>query len=152
MPDLLAGTTILALDTPPEEFASVPDSFADFTTTGFEPTSPACEVTFIAPTTGRARIDIFVRADADTNGEAFDADVEVRETDGTGTLVHTPNTETGGIDKAWPTAAAANENFYGIRILDSLTPGQQYWAQLQFDVTGTTFDIQEQSLTAQPRT
>lgn len=150
MPDLLAGTTILAQDTPPVVYARIPDIFDNFTTTGYEPTATPCEITFLAPTTGRIKINIFVRADADTDGERFSADVEVRENDGTGTVVHSPDSTTGAVQWEWPTAAAANSNISGWRYITGLTPGATYWAQLQFNVTGTDFDISDQALLYEP--
>ncbi len=53
MPDLLAGTTILALDTPAGGFANDGTDIVGFSNTTFASGSPVVGVAFTAPTTGR---------------------------------------------------------------------------------------------------
>ncbi|MET8172854.1 hypothetical protein [Streptomyces clavifer] len=53
MPDLLAGTTVLGLDTPPGSFANDGTDIINFSNTTFSSGSPIVGVVFTAPTTGR---------------------------------------------------------------------------------------------------
>jgi len=57
VPDLTAGSTVTALDTPPSAFVTDGTDIVGFTNTAFASGSPIVGVAFTAPTTGRVRID-----------------------------------------------------------------------------------------------
>ncbi|MFF7183254.1 hypothetical protein [Streptomyces sp. NPDC008121] len=57
MPDLLAGTTVLAQDTPPVQFVTDGTDIVGFTDIVFTAGTPIVGVVFTAPTTGRVRVD-----------------------------------------------------------------------------------------------
>lgn len=150
-----AGQVIRAADFTPLATVLLEDEFNNFTTTAFAPTSPACEITFLAPTSGNVRIEIGVETDSDTtpatpnDAEAFVADVEVRETDGSGAVIHTPTSDGRGIGHVWIDQFNSFMPISGFRVLTGLTPGQVYWAQLQWDVSlGNTnlIDLRNQNL------
>ncbi|MFC9247743.1 hypothetical protein ACFT7S_28155 [Streptomyces sp. NPDC057136] len=61
MPDLLAGTTVQALDTPPVPYANDASDISGFTDIVFVSGTPVVGVVFTAPTTGRVRVDWHAR-------------------------------------------------------------------------------------------
>lgn len=131
MPDLLAGTIVKALDTPPTVFDDQSASF-DFTSTTYTTASTAgsyvdCAVVFTAPTTGRVKISTSAR---------------LINTTATGGALVAPETRTGGtvgsgtvVDAAADDASTAH---YGTtfsrggasHILSGLTPGSVYNTRL----------------------
>lgn len=140
-----AGQVIRALDFESLESARVSDTFDNFSTTGFEPTSPALELTFIAPTSGIVRFDMSIRVDADMANERIIADVEVRLTDSSGAVIHSPtDVDAQGIKVDFPVAGSTFTNHPGFRFLDGLIPGRTYFAQLQF--TTSEIDLADQTV------
>lgn len=140
-----AGQVIRALDFVTLSSDEVVDNFNDFSTTGFEPTDPACELTFLAPTSGTVRFDMSIRIDADVNNERIQTDVEVRIDDDTGDVIHSPTVgDAQGIHVDFPIAGTSATNHPGFRFLEGLIPGRTYFAQLQHNTSN--IDIFHQSL------
>ncbi|MET9734278.1 hypothetical protein ABZZ79_27665 [Streptomyces sp. NPDC006458] len=126
MPDLSAGSTVKALDTPPTaadaQSASVTTTSTSYTTTGTD-----CAVSFVAPTTGRVMIHTAARM---VNSNAT-----------SGTLA-APETRTGGVIGAGTLVEAAADaigaSHYGstfarsgvVHLLTGLTPGATYNTRL----------------------
>lgn len=140
-----AGQVIRAIDFAPLSQASVAAESGDFVTVGFQPTVPACEVTFIAPTSGNVYFDMQPNFDSDAVNEFVQADVEIRESDSSGALIRAADT-TDGLGIRWLRDAGNQfESKYGHRIQTGLVPGRTYWAQLQFNST-TGVDLRSQNL------
>lgn len=148
MPDLLAGTTILALDTPPTQFFTQGNDELAFTSQTYIPGASSCGVTFVAPTTGRVKVNWHSRFQSNTTGPVRTAlTVQIREgaTVGSGTIVETASDahalETPQDDPAGGNTRQGEGTF---RIISDLTPGQTYNAQLMHRMmgagNGTVFD------------
>jgi hypothetical protein len=92
MPDYLAGTTVLAADTPPAVSAAQGGSY-DATTTAYDVTTTAgtyadCAVVFTAPTSGRVLIHTAMRAiNSATSGSLVAPETRLGSTIGVGTVV-----------------------------------------------------------------
>lgn len=143
-----AGQIVRAVDFTPPVRAESTDEFEDFSTTDYEPTEPAVEVTFIAPSSGIVRFTVSDRIDADVPNERIRTDIQVRITDAEGTVVHSPTvTDAQGIHVDFPDDGSIRTNWPGWRYLSGLTPGQTYWAQLRHNTAG--MDILGQSLTVE---
>lgn len=153
MPDLLAGTTILALDTPPAVFARQGAALV-LTSADFEPTDPPCAATFVAPTTGRVLITYWVRWDAAAVSDQMEADVNVWQgSDDTGTEVHAANSVTGGIDaESNSSDSTVHNNAPSWRYVDGLTAGDTFYVELHIHTGGQQFDIEDQTFLVQPLT
>ena len=150
MPDLSAGTTVLAQDTPP----SVTDSEVSFLTTTSTSytaaagggTSADCAVTFVAPTTGR--VLLLYAATLDNSGA--------------NSTYATPEVRTGSsIGGGAVTLAASDDNAvraegtsairYGVHhMLSGLTAGADYNARLLHRVTAGTGTLDERTITVVP--
>lgn len=123
-------------------YAEDPDNYDNFSTAGFAPTANAPEITFELRFGSHGTIDMWLRVDSDAAGEQWFADVEIRENDGAGAIVHSPGFGDGGAQRVYTGATGAAEGVYGARPLEKLglSPGT-YWAQLQVNTTGTNVDI-----------
>ncbi len=125
----------------------------DFQTTlGTEsPTNPPCEVTFQVGSTLTVMVYAYVRADADAAGEEFASVIELRETDGSGTIIigSTLTNEGEGIRWYFDPALPQFTNFHAAFPITVPSPGQ-YWMQMKHDSRGTTIDIASQRLTVVP--
>lgn len=145
-----AGFIVKAIDFSPLASAFLADTISNFNVTGFQPTTPACELTFLAPTSGIVRFSAQVSFQADSVNEFIRGDVMVRETDSIGTVIYTPSTADGQgirwLRSAESPAVGLFETRYGRRILSGLAAGRLYWAQLQFSNVTTTGDLQDQNL------
>lgn len=148
MPD--AGQIVRALDFPASVTArQVSSDTVDWD--AYQATDPSCEMTFIAGTSGRGKIDLFIRFAADGSGEFIETGAQVRETDENGTIFREADETNDGIDHR--PATNLNQNVDGFVPLSGLTPGQTYWAQMQHRVdTGTAVDVLEQVLVWVPLT
>lgn len=120
---------------------------------GYFPTGNAPEFTFVASKSGNGNIRMFVKADSDFQDERFSADVEIREDNSGGAVVHSPEDSSGGIRVYYEVVDKPSvESFYGDRPLGplGLTPGATYWAQLQIDTQGTDIDLFAQWIMYEP--
>lgn len=137
-----AGDVIRALDFPEAvEIRQASTDTVDWTS--FAETDPSCEGTFVAGTSGRARIDMFVRISVGSTGDYIETSVEVREDDSSGTVVHSPTEQEEGIDYA--PSVTVNQNADGWVYLSGLTAGQTYFVQLQHKVgSGDSVSMLEQ--------
>lgn len=127
------------------------NTYENFTSSGFAPTNSTNSPSFLfhIPPSGRGKITMGVRADADTADERFKADVEIRESSPGGPVVHSPTTaDAQGIEVYYSSHKPSAENWPGWRYLD--LPSGRYWAQLQIDTLGTTIDITDQALMYEP--
>ncbi|CAM3433716.1 hypothetical protein [Stackebrandtia soli] len=131
MPDLLAGQPIRAVDHPPSVYVADPTDLENITNTTWSPGTPDVSMTITAPTSGRARIDIWAMVDEDSDGGGVYLSVEVRHGNPTGPVIHAPSTTTGGIAAYWVDAAPMNTSASGWVFLSGLEPGAVYWVQLQ---------------------
>src|SRR5690606_2822805 len=143
MPDLLAGTKVKAIDTPPTVSDSQTGLFTFTSTTyGVSVTSGTyadCGVAFVAPTTGRVLVKLagYVRSSA-ANSAALVAPV-IREgaTVGSGTVV------VSGSDLNSIQVSGSGSNTDGHRVgaealIEGLTPGAIYNVRLEHRVSGST--------------
>ena len=142
MPDLLAGSKVKAIDTPP----TVSDSQADLftftaTTYGVAVTSGTyadCGVAFVAPTTGRVIVKTigFLRASAAGLGALVAPVIREGATVGSGTVVVAAN------DMNAIQANGTGSNTDGCRLgaealIEGLTPGGIYNVRLEHRVNGS---------------
>lgn len=126
MSDLLAGTTVLAQDTPPAVSAVVDASFTlSNTSYGTGSTGGSyseCSVVFMAPTSGRVIIHLSARLKNDTATDATMVCTETREgaVIGSGTIVD-------GVGDRGPSHYGVEFARIGTsRMLSGLTPGASY--------------------------
>lgn len=141
-----SGDIVKAIDFSPLASAQLADLINNLTTTGFQPTTPACELTFVAPTSGIVQFIMSEMLQADTVNERGSSDVEVRLTDMMGTVVRAASTSDGqGIRFDFPSITGIFTIWNGKRILSGLDPGTTYWAQLQHSTA--LIDLQDQNLT-----
>lgn len=132
MPDLNAGQPMKALDWPPAVMSQDSTQINNPTATAYTTGSPAVEVTFIGPTSGRVLIVVGGGLGNSAGADRIALSPEVRETNSSGTVVLLPTV---------PEHGYASENqsvgfHYGSRecLLDGLTPGQVYYAVLKYAV------------------
>ncbi|MBT2379036.1 hypothetical protein J7E90_17180 [Streptomyces sp. ISL-111] len=150
MPDLLAGSRVLALDTPRAVGAAESASF-DATSTAYTTTSTGgsyaeVAVVFTSPTTGRVRLSLAARLiNSGTGGSLITVEVRTGAVIGSGTVVDSAIDAT-GISHYGATFARA-----GIaHMLSGLTPGSTYNARLLHRVTGGTGSFAMRQLIAEP--
>lgn len=121
------------------------------TSSSMTPTSPAAEGTFVAPRSGKVKIDMFARWDIAAAADRMEAGVEVREDNSSGTIVSSPAVAREGIDmESSTTGSTFHDNEDGWAYVSGLTPGATYWAQIQFDTAGQAFEIEDQSILITP--
>ncbi|MET9943256.1 hypothetical protein [Streptomyces halstedii] len=150
MPDLLAGTTMLALDTPAAVSAVASASY-DTTSTAYTTATSGgayaeVAVVFVAPTSGRVRCDLAARlTNNGTGGTLVTAEVRTGSTVGAGTVVDAA-TDASGTSNYGNTLSRT-----GIcRFLSGLAPGSTYNARLVHRVTAGTGSIAMRELSVQP--
>lgn len=153
MPDLLAGSIIRALDTPPTVSDAEPGSYtcssASYTTATTGGTYADCAVVFTAPTTGRVRIDVAARLDNSTTSiTAVAAQTRTGSVINSGTVIETADTDSGvhgqGTDDYRQGAS---------HVLSGLTPGDVYnTILLHKAVSGSTGTVSERELIVAPLT
>lgn len=144
-----AGQIIRALDFPETVEGRQASSHTNFNSGSFAAASPPCNMTGVAGTSGRVYIPMFIRIAADGSGEYVEASVEVRETDGSGTVVHSPSEAVEGID--YRPATSLNQNMPGWVYLSGLTPGQVYWTEMKINSGGNSIDVLEQVILWMPQ-
>lgn len=149
MPDLLAGTRVLAGDTPPavddEETASFTFTHTTYAITG-EPAT--CGVAFVAPTSGRVCLDYSCNIRNSTTATSAMTPV-VREggTVGSGTTFLAAND-----DFAVIVLPGSYENCFGGRrkLVEGLTPYATYNVRLEHRVSAGTGTLARRSVTVAP--
>lgn len=148
MPDLLAGTTILALDTPPTLIVVEEANEDNISSTTFIPGDTECSGTFIAPTTGRIHVDFSARLSGDgTNATRLSFEI-YEGTDATGILVHNPIVAI-AVDRVG-SAVATRSNFY---VVTGLTVGLTHFIRTMHLVDGgNTGRIVRRQLNVSPET
>lgn len=154
MPDLLAGTIVTGLDTPPP----ASDAQAAFlspnvTSTAYAAGAPVCGAPFVAPTTGRVTIWWSAWLDNTTAGGGGGALTFVSIRVGTGGAVG------GGTELLTPTddESIANDGQAAIRastfyLMTGLTPGLTYNVQLMHRVSGGSGAIARRRVLVLPST
>lgn len=150
MTDLLVGSTIRAADFPPTVQSMDDTVIANITSTTFINGSPEVSVTFTAPTSGRVLIINGGGLRNNSGAAQVFIDSEVRETNGSGTVVKSSSVTGDG------TLSCADESLgfeYKSRayVLEGLTPGGTYFARIQYRVSGgNTADITARTIIVQP--
>jgi hypothetical protein len=152
MPDLLAGSTVKALDTPTTVAADEPDSYT-FTNTTYGVgttggTYVECGVVFVAPTTGRVVIHTSAQIVNSTTAATRVAPVvRTGGTIGSGTVVQA------GIDGNAVVVQGTNSIRLGTSVLISgLTPGDTYNVRLEHRVTTGTGTASLRTVVVDPAT
>lgn len=117
---------------PPEPIMSEDYTTLTTTSTGFAVGSPACDVTFVAPPTGRARIDVGGHLTNAGAGVATALTYEVRLTNAAGTVVLTAVQGNGVVNQG-------NNNVQAMmgKMFSFFTPGTQYYVRTMHN-TGTS--------------
>lgn len=146
MPDLLAGTKVLAQDTPPTEADYEAGSYT-FTNTSFGVTTTGgtyadCGTAFIAPTSGRVLINFAAQLSHSGTGSAIISPV-IREgsTVGSGTVFQAAS------DDTMIQTVGSNAHRHGAAILvEGLTPGDTYNVRLEHKMfsAGTATAVRRQ--------
>lgn len=133
MPDLLAGTTILAQDTPPTLKVEEEANETGISSTTYIPGDTECSGTFTASTTGRAKVDFSARLAGD-NTNATRLSFELYEgSDTTGTLIQSAS-DAIAVDRVGG-RATFRSNFY---VVTGLTPGVTHFIRTMHRVLGGT--------------
>jgi len=150
MPDLLAGSTVKALDTPPAVSAAESATFeatsTSYTTTATSGTYAEVAVVFTAPTSGRVKTSVAARLiNSSTGGTLVTAEVRTGSTIGSGTVVDSA-LDAAGCSHYGATFARAGIN----RMLSGLTPGASYNARLLHRVTANTGTFSMRELIVEP--
>lgn len=143
MPDLTAGSTVLALDTPPAQYAADNTDIVGFTDIVFVSGTPVVGVVFTAPTTGRVRVDWHGRFQpaAAVNAQVGFA-LRTGSTLGSGTLIQDGQNEAclESPNVSGPGGRVQGGMFF---IVTGLTPGSTYNAVVCYRVvsagSGTVF-------------
>lgn len=151
MPDLLAGTTILAQDWPETQHTR------DLTTitgqgvgdTDYETLDPEVAVTFIAPTTGRVEVEVWAGLRVSAGTDRAQADFQIRENDASGAIVRN-----GSINALFGTEGGSTSYAYGSgqTMVDGLTPGATYFARVLTRATSaaTEYDVSARAILVKP--
>lgn len=155
MPDLLAGSKVNALDTPPTVFVQDTTANTNISDTTYVTGTPEVGVTFTAPTTGRVKLSVGASMENNAaNADRVAVTVQVFETDSSGLEVLAPTVFRGVCTDG--IAAVSSFCTYGhTTMLDGLTPGQQYYArcmQIKFGAAASTVDIAMRDLLVEPAT
>lgn len=155
MPDLLAGTIVAALDTPPTVYAQDTTAITNISSTSYIPGTPEVGVTFIAPTTGRVMLSVgaSMRNDA-ANSDRVAVTAEIRENDASGAVFLAATVFRGVATDGIPTAGDYCTVGH-TTLVTGLTPGGQYFARsmhIKFGSVGTTGDIAMRDILVAPAT
>lgn len=153
MPDLTAGSRIMAVDTPPAVYTMDTTVLANLSDTSYTPGSPEVGVTFTAPTTGRVLLTIGggLRNNGSNSDRVALAPQVFEGADATGTEVLAP-TAYRGISSEGITTAGDFAYRGRTTLLDGLTAGQQYYARVMYIIFGSnaTCDISARDILVAP--
>ncbi len=153
MADLLAGSTIRALDTPPTEQATHGTGYTingtTFGTGGVTAGTYAdCAVVFVAPTSGRVKIHTSARLiNAGGSGTLVAPETRQGDTIGSGTVIEAASD---GLGVAHYGAAFSRAG--ACHLLEGLNPGAAYNTRLLHRVSSGTGDIALRELIVEPAT
>ena len=151
MPDLLAGTVVTALDTPPTVI-SVQDGTFTFTATAYGVTSTSgtyvdCGAAFTACTTGRALIWFRGQLLNNTGGQSTYCSFVVRD----GSTVGSGASFLGSSDtRALEHAGTDTPQGGTFHLVTGLTPGNAYNIRLEHRVTGGTGTLLNRAVSVAP--
>jgi hypothetical protein len=143
MPDLTAGSTVLAQDFPAPESNTQAADEAGFTDTSYTAGANVCGTTFTAPTSGRVLVLWHARFETNTTGVRATVSVEVRtgSSIGSGTVVSAASDASALESISDGDAAGVGTNARmqaGMwRIVSGLTPGDSYNVRTMHRVSGT---------------
>jgi len=126
MPDLLPGSTVKAVDTPPT-VASTQSSTVTTTSTAYTTVGDDCAVVFTAPTTGRVMIHTAARMinSSATSGSLIAPETRTGDIVGSGAVVETAIDAIGASN--YGNTFARNG---AVHLLTGLTPGATYNTRL----------------------
>lgn len=148
---IAVGAKVQAADFPPTVWDNDETAISNVTATTFQNGSPEVSVTFIAPTSGRVLVYNGGGLRNNSGADQMFIDSEIRETDGSGTVVRSSSVTGDG------TLSCADESLgfeYKTRayVQSGLTPGSTYFARLQYRTStgGGTADITARSIIVQP--
>jgi hypothetical protein len=132
MPDLSAGTTVLAQDTPPTVQADEPTDLTGLSGTSYAAGTPECGTTFIAPTTGRIKVHVYGRLGSNGTNRTY-LSVQVYEgTDDSGVIV-----QDGDDNNSVSEQGSVSFQGKGMDVVVSgLTPGATHFARTVHRVSG----------------
>lgn len=156
MPDLAAGTRILAADYPSSAQARDGTNVADVTATSFTSGSPEVGVTFTAPTSGRVLITVVIAAQSNgsSNTDRIIAAPELyRGLDATGDLVMPANGRARGVIGASRFGAYSKDSQWcRFALAQGLRPEVEHYVRVMHtSATGSgTADLKERQVTVVP--
>lgn len=148
MGDLLAGTTVKALDTT-VTVANAQATTVTTTSTSYTTSGTDCAVSFVAPTTGRVIIHTIARCvnDGATGGTLVAPETRTGGTVGSGTVVESA-ADTNGTSHYGTNFARGSAT----HLLTGLTAGSTYNVRLLMRVTAGTGSIANREVIIQPAT
>lgn len=136
MTDIKAGDEISKDWWPPAVQAEDQTDFDNITNTSFAAGTPACSVTFTAPSTGRVAVCIQGGIDQDSASDRAFISYEVREDDASGAVVRSART---GFGVGSTGAPGSDELVQGnMTMVEGLTAGATYYAQTMHATEGAT--------------
>lgn len=153
MPDLLAGTIINALDTPPTVVNTQTGTFT-FTITAYGVTTTGgtyvdCGIAFTAPTTGRVIVWYRSQLLNNTGGQSTFASFVLRD----GSTVGAGATVLAAADsRALEHAGTDTPQAGTFELVTGLTPGNAYNVRIEHRVTGGTGTLLNRQISVAPAT
>lgn len=153
MPDFLAGQTLTPLHFTPTVEDVQADLFSfDATVFGVDADSGTyndCAVVFMAPFTGRVKIDLA----ADLDNSISTASTNVAPVVRTGSVIGSGSTVLAALADNQVRNVGTDNRRYGTSVLLSgLTPGDLYNCRLEHRVSGNTGTVQQRQLIVSPAT
>ena len=146
MPDLLAGSIVRALDTPPTQWDA--QGMATTTSTTFEAAGTDCAVTFTAPTTGRVMISIAARMiNSGTGGTLACPETREGAVIGSGAIVEVA-IEANTISHYGASFSAQGKT----SLLSGLTPGAVYNTRMMVRASAGTGTFANRNVLVTPAT
>lgn len=149
MPDLLAGSTVRALDTPPPAFDFADASF-DLTSTSYTTTATGgayeeCAVVFIAPTSGRVKISVGARLiNTGVSGTMVCPETRAGAVIGSGSIVDAVG------DRGPSHYGSAYSRASSVWVISGLTAGGSYNTRVLHKVTGNAGSVALRVLIVEP--
>lgn len=143
-----AGQIIRAADFTTPAYANEITDELGFTNTSYTAGSVVCGVTFVAPTSGRVKIDFWGRGEPNTANTVFlSAAVRTGGTIGSGSSVLIANDNSAVIY-----GASSSQDFAGsgVRYVSGLTAGSTYNAVTEHRVDGGNGDMFDRSILVYP--
>lgn len=148
MPDLLSGSVVRALDTPPTVVDRQGTAVTGITSTSYAAGSPVCGTAFTAPTTGRVLVTINAELDNSTAATTY-CGFRIGEgaSVGAGTEFQAP-------DDSLALFAVGTDNLRdGLsELVTGLTAGDTYNVQLMQRVSAGTGAVGRRAVTVAPAT